>query len=143
MPEIIVGAAGMDYHGTEKITKCPNCGKPSFLDLMCADCTRAFGKGQAYEHNKKFNYLPEDGAEEKDLALIQCALGLRTCKKVGDAVEILEDAYKLGMKAERKRIIEKIKKLNKPEGLTMSTLNNEEVHILYDHDLAELEKGDA
>jgi len=42
---------------------------------------------------------------------------------------------------DNKKIIEFIRKKNKQEGLTMSTLNNEEVHILYDRDLAEIEGG--
>ena len=43
---------------------------------------------------------------------------------------------------DNKKIIEFIRKRNKQEGVLMTTLNNEEVHILYDHDLKELEKGD-
>jgi len=58
------------------------------------------------------------------------------------AEQAFQNGIKLGKEQERKRILEFIKMKNKPEGLTMSTLNNEEVHILYDHDLIEIEKGD-
>ena len=44
---------------------------------------------------------------------------------------------------DNKKIIEFIRKRNKQEGVLMTTLNNEEVHILYDHDLIEIEKGEA
>ncbi len=62
---------------------------------------------------KKLNYLTEDEAEEKDMALMQIALGLRTCEKVGDAVELLEDAYTLGERKASQKTAEAILALPK------------------------------
>ena len=49
-------------------TPCPNCGRDSFLDLMCADCTRAFEKGLNYAY--------------KDAEKVRASERLRIVKKI-------------------------------------------------------------
>ena len=49
------------------------------------------------------NYLTEEESKmPKDMALLQLTLGLQTCKTKKDAVELLEDAFELGRRRERK-----------------------------------------
>lgn len=46
---------------------------------------------------KKLNYLSEEEAKMPlEMALSQIALGLKTCKTIGEAVDLLEDAVELG-----------------------------------------------
>jgi hypothetical protein len=107
---------------TSKPTPCPNCGRDSFLDLMCADCNRAFGKGQTYEYNKwraKCKEHSEDGHE--------------FCDK----------CVEYGRKEERQRIIKWIRNQNPAFGQKMTTLNNENAYLIIESELTELEKGDT
>ena len=75
----------------EITTKCHNCGRDSFLDLNCADCTRAFNRGQEIEYNK----------------------WKRKCKEHSeDGHEFCDKCFEYGKKEERKRIYGFLKKRN-------------------------------
>ena len=53
----------------------------------------------------KLNYLTEEEAKMPlDMALVQIALGLQTCKTKGEVVELLKDAVELGRRQERENL---------------------------------------
>lgn len=56
------------------------------------------------------DYLTEE--EKKmplDIKLMQMALGLESCKTVGDAVNLIKEIYEMGREDSRKEIIEEFK----------------------------------
>ncbi len=55
---------------------------------------------------RQLNYLTNKEAEMPlELALLQIALGLQTCKTKGDVIELLQDAVELGRRDCHKKVI--------------------------------------
>jgi hypothetical protein len=57
--------------------------------------------------------------------------------------ELLKEIRKDATIAERRRILKWIREKNAETNVRMLTANNETVYILYDHDLAELKRGET
>lgn len=112
-----------------KITHCPNCGRASFLDLMCADCTRAYNKGHSYAYKEAEEYRRQ--------------LGVMTIAN-NNLAEYAKEEYEQGKKDERKRIVEWIKRKEWKNAQFIIDGNEAEltVYVLTEGNLAELEKGD-
>jgi len=111
----------------EITTKCHNCGRDSFLDLNCADCTRAFNRGQRSEYDKR-QRLIKDAVKKSDKYLLERISRLETQLKVyanannnlseycqehsEDGHEFCDKCVEYGKKEERKRIYGFLKKRN-------------------------------